>query len=365
MEHSLKIVHVIFSLSSGGAERMVLNLCNEQVKNHKVVLITILKKNEHTDFYFSQLNENVEYINLNSHKGLRFSFILKILNLLRHIQPNVVHFHLNTVVYGFLPALVKSSRVKFVHTLHNVAELSVGFKSQRRINKWFYKSKRIIPVALSAGCAESIHKMYGIQNVSVVLNGVPPCSLSENALAAANFVQSLRSSTQSLVYIHVARFDKQKNQELLWSTFNELINLDKDIHLIVLGRDYPDYKFPQIHFIGEVKNPLDYVAQADAMVLSSWYEGIPMSVLEAFSAGVPVISTPAGGMNDLVINEENGLLSDDFTIQSYKATVSRMNDLLRKKRFEKDKIISRFNENYSIRSAAKAYVEIYDNNVTK
>ena len=40
------IMHVIFSLSSGGAEKVVLNLCNEQVKNNDVILLTVLKGNK-------------------------------------------------------------------------------------------------------------------------------------------------------------------------------------------------------------------------------------------------------------------------------------------------------------------------------
>jgi glycosyltransferase involved in cell wall biosynthesis len=52
----------------------------------------------------------------------------------------------------------------------------------------------------------------------------------------------------------------------------------------------------------------EMLADAHVLVLPSHAEGLPMSVLEAFSAGVPVICTPVGGLPEVVIHESNGLL---------------------------------------------------------
>lgn len=354
----LKIMHVIFSLSSGGAERVVLNLCNEQVRNHDVILLTILEENEQNSFYQSQLDERVKFINLNSKKGIQLSNFFKVNRIINNEQPLVVHYHLNTILYGIWPAFKK--RVKSIHTLHNVAQLTLGFYGQKWINKWLYKTNRIQPVALSNECAESITDVYGLKEIPIVLNGVPKYSQSIEYLKATNFMNQFKTNKESLVYVHVARYNVvQKNQELLFSAFNELIAENKNIHLVIIGRDYPVVNFPNIHFLGEMKNPLDYVCNADAMVLSSFNEGIPMSVLEGFSCGIPVVSTPAGGMKDILSNEKFGMLSKDFSTESFKETLSSMAERIRGNNYPKQEIVSEFERQYSIDSCSQSYINIY------
>lgn len=353
----LKIVHVIFSLSSGGAERVVLNLCNEQSKTHEVVLITVLENSEANSFYKSQLSSTVKHISLNSKRGIKLRNFFKFYKLLKEESPNVVHYHLNTVVYGFLPSLFR--KIKSVHTLHSVAQLAIGIKGQKMVNKWFYKSKRIVPVALSNECSKSIELVYGIKNTTVILNGVPAAEELTKKADASVIISELRKSSNHVVFVHVARYDKVKNQELLFKVFSEFAEVNEPVSLVVIGRDYPSEVYSNVVFLGEQKNPLTYVSQADAMVLSSFNEGIPMSVLEGFSCGIPVVSTPAGGMKDILSNEKLGMLSKDFSTESFKETLSSMAERIRGNNYPKQEIVSEFERQYSIYSCSQSYINIY------
>jgi len=350
-------MHVIFSLSSGGAERVVLNLCNEQVQEHDVILITILEENDYNSFYLTQLDNRVKYINLNSKKGIQLSNFIKVNRIIKKEQPNVSHYHLNTLLYGVWQTYRK--RVKSIHTLHSVAELTLGFNGQKWINKWLYKTNRIKAVALSAECADSITNLYGLEGIPIVLNGVPEYNQSQNYLVAEEYMNQFKSQANTLVYVHVARYNFIKNQNLLISVFNEIISENKNIHLVVIGRDYPEMDYPNIHFVGEIKNPLDYVSNSHAMVLSSLKEGIPMSVLEGFSCGIPVVSTPAGGLVDILKDHELGLLSGGFSTASLRKTLLEMNEKLSNKEFDKETIQNIFKKKYSIEQCSKEYLTIY------
>jgi glycosyltransferase involved in cell wall biosynthesis len=59
---------------------------------------------------------------------------------------------------------------------------------------------------------------------------------------------------------------------------------------------------------GEVLDIVPYLEAAQIFVLCSNYEGLPLSVLEAMSAGLPVVSTDVGGIREAVIHGESGFL---------------------------------------------------------
>jgi glycosyltransferase involved in cell wall biosynthesis len=63
-----------------------------------------------------------------------------------------------------------------------------------------------------------------------------------------------------------------------------------------------------IELIGEVADVRPYLASADVFVLSSRSEGMPLSVLEAMAASLPVVATAVGGLNEVVLDGETGLL---------------------------------------------------------
>ena len=60
-----------------------------------------------------------------------------------------------------------------------------------------------------------------------------------------------------------------------------------------------------VKLLGNVSNVEDYLAEADVFALSSDYEGLPLVVLEAMAAGLPIVSTDVGGVKDIVT--DNGI----------------------------------------------------------
>ncbi|MCE5208173.1 MAG: glycosyltransferase family 4 protein [Chloroflexi bacterium] len=65
----------------------------------------------------------------------------------------------------------------------------------------------------------------------------------------------------------------------------------------------------RLHLPVDYPDKLEYYRQADVFVYPSYYEGMPMAVIEAMASGLPVIATKVGGLPDLVMDYENGLLT--------------------------------------------------------
>ena len=71
-----------------------------------------------------------------------------------------------------------------------------------------------------------------------------------------------------------------------------------------------------ITLTGFIENPMTLLKKSKALVMTSFWEGTPMSSLEALTLGIPVISTPVDGLRDIIVNDYNGYLSDSDEIIS-------------------------------------------------
>lgn len=80
---------------------------------------------------------------------------------------------------------------------------------------------------------------------------------------------------------------------------------------------------PCAHILGERSNPVEYLKAADAFALSSLFEGMPISLLEALAVGAIPVCTPVGGIPNAVIDGENGFLSTDNKEASYYEAMKR------------------------------------------
>ena len=141
-------------------------------------------------------------------------------------------------------------------------------------------------------------------------------------------LKELLESRQAPVFINVARYSPEKGQERLIKAFLRFKNeIDPNALLIIVGGhgvEYPSISElveseadGSVILIRSLSNPYPLIAQSDAMVFSSYYEGLPMAIIEALILGVPVISTAIPGPKEflekgyglLVDNSEDGIFN--------------------------------------------------------
>ncbi|WP_144390990.1 glycosyltransferase [Indiicoccus explosivorum] len=96
----------------------------------------------------------------------------------------------------------------------------------------------------------------------------------------------------------------------------------------------------QVVFTGLLQLPYKALKQARCMLMCSRSEGTPIAALEALALGVPVISTPVGGMKEIIVNGENGYLSENDEKLSEEVTSLLLDDL--KWRLLSEKTAQRF-----------------------
>ncbi len=147
----------------------------------------------------------------------------------------------------------------------------------------------------------------------------------------------LNIAQNKVLLVSVGRLDHQKDPLLLLSAFKQLSLARSDLQLLMIGdgalRDTVEAAVRELTLEGQVtllgnKSPVEiarYLHCADAFVLSSAYEGMPIAVLEALACGLPVVTTDVGEVGLVVTNRVNGQIADS---RSQTALSAAMNEVL-------------------------------------
>lgn len=356
----MKILQLSYALSSGGAERFVVDLSNrlaENPQNEVVLLTTDDDRNPKNVHYLGDVSPKVRFINLHSPSGFALKSFWGVYRTIRREKPDVVHAHCSLLLL-VLPALLIRG-VKFVHTLHSLAPVCLEHKWMKGLFRWSYQH-RVQPITISNTCQQSYVDLYHNDRAVCIINGREPLVSSGKRPADVNFLED----NVCPVFIHVARCNPLKNQSRLFKAFDRLKADGVKFHLVVLGTGYAEEWLPRyqndvcIHIIGERRNVADYMALADFFVLSSDYEGLPLSLLEAMSMGVVPISTPAGGVVDVIENGKNGYCSPSFDDEGFYQTIRRALD--ERGKLSRSLIKKEYEDNYSMNVCAQKYYDVYN-----
>lgn len=310
----MKVLQIMPEFGLAGAETMCENLSYELVKQgHEIVIVSLY--DYHSAITDRLENSGIRIVYLNKKSGLDLSILCKLRNVFKEEKPDVIHTHRYVMIYS-VPASFFLG-IKRVHTVHNVAEKEVS-KAYRLLYKLFYKINKVTPVALSELIQNTIVEMYSLkpENVPIVFNGVPleKCIQKKDYRIQGNFK-----------IVNIARFNAQKNHVRLVNVFYTFLQSNIDAELWLIGDGDLKEKIQslviekgiedKVVFWGLKSDVYSYIHDADVFLLSSDYEGMPMTIIEAMGSGVPIISTNVGGIADMMENEKEGLLTSFDTFE--------------------------------------------------
>lgn len=358
----MKILELTYALTSGGGERFLVDLSNELCKHNDITIVQILSNdNPGNAHYLPDIDKRIKYLNLKSHKGLSLGVLRSVYRTIKNVKPDVVHVHCSLLTVALAVFLCHNTR--FYHTLHSLAHRCVTPKQLTFLYKYLYKH-RVRPITISQACLNSYEDLFHLGNGIMITNGRSQILKSNLSTAVMTELNAFKNHADDKTFLHVARLHPVKNHKLLFETFDRLIKEGEHIQLVVIGSGYETSPFAEynnhkgIHILGEKRNVGDYFAAADYFVMSSKMEGLPISLLEAMSMGVMPVSTPAGGVCDVIRNGENGYISSSHSSEDFYKTIK---DAIANVAGVTSKyIITEYQEKYSMVACAKAYLEEFE-----
>lgn len=362
----MKIIQVIPHLGSGGAERFVVDLSNELVKQgHDVVLLTFYDLEGKFGFYKNDINKRVKQISLHKNTGFSLKSILQIIDIVKREKPDIIHSHVNSLQYTILPQMFMA---KGVHTVHNEAHLEARGKFEIGLRKLAFKYNLVQPVTISRESHDSFVAFYG-KDAVLINNGRSVDNNIEVSNEVRNEISSYKKSGKTRVIVQLARFQSQKNIPMMARVANRLYNEGYEFCLLFIGStenklivdEVKSLMPPCAHILGERNNPLEYLKEADAFALSSLFEGMPISLLEALAVGAIPVCTPVGGIPNAVTDGNNGFLSADNTESAYYQAMKRFLETDSETlNLMSQKVVKSFAP-YSMVECAGKYLQLYKN----
>ncbi len=368
----MKIIHVISSLATGGAEKFAVELSGEQAQNpanHVILCSTQKIKNSFT--LPKKLPGSVKLVSLEISKKYSLKLISKLYAVIKKEKPQVVHVHLHNAFYHVFFVSLFFRKIRFIHTIHS--QLAVWRKIFRFVNTVRFIANHFHHVCVSKQIFLDFKAAFPALKYFSIDNGIQPIEKTANFLTVKSEVEAYKTSQETKVFIAAGNYSRHKNFSMLARIFKRLETNGDDVVLLIIGKDsspgatnyreVEEIKGKTTHLLGAKENVSDYLLAADAFVISSLVEGMPLVVLEAFSAGLPVVATPAGGLTDLVKEGENGFIAGDCSEDSLFQAVERFLDRVHNKPSAIEQIkqqnIQEFQEKYSMATCQQRYAELY------
>jgi glycosyltransferase involved in cell wall biosynthesis len=316
----MRIAQLVENLDVGGLERMAVDLAIAHRKaGHESSIYALFSPGALAP---EAAAAGVSVIPF--HKKLGFSprAILQIAARLRHDRIDVIHTH-NSVVhhYGVFAAhLVRVPAI--VNTRHGVSLVHT-----RPIQETYFRSMIPLTDQFTFVCEDGrrLFEARGVPRArsTVILNGIP---LDKWASAVA----SPGSERPNIRCITVGRMVEGKGFDVLIDAFSLLLRRASGITLQFVGdgplsaalrhRVREANLEAHISFAGSVSHPEHLMARADLFVLSSLSEGLPVVILEAMAAGLPVIATRVGGVPE-VLTSDTGWLCEPGHAESLASAI--------------------------------------------
>ncbi len=304
----IKTAIVLPYFGSGGADKMVAQLAAGMDCEHYDVAVFCVygePQNNHLEQMVKDHGIRIHFIG--KKLGFSLSAIGRLFKALDAFGPDVVHTHLYACLYAFPWPLIR--RKPHLHTFHLPPELENKRFLRRVISKILIRTKCMTPVAISRQNQKFLRDYYRLSQdeVPVVCN---PVELSK-------FDSLPERTSTDFTFITAGRFNSQKNQKLMLRAFAAFLEKGYDTKLVLLGRGEEEENLRalaaelgishRVDFAGFVVNVEDYLVNADVFLLSSDFEALPLALLEAMAAGLPIVATDVGGVRDIVT--DNGILT--------------------------------------------------------
>lgn len=303
----MKILQIINSLGTGGAEKLLLDTIPLYRKAGIEMDILVILDN---DFPFLKVLQDLDcctvYVLKKSSNYKHIynpTHIFRIRKILK--EYDIAHIHLFPAQYFTVFAnILNGNRTKLIFTEHNTSNRRIQNKKYRILERFIYR--RYTYLVCITEEIKNIYTSY-LGNVTrqiVIQNGV---DISKYANATSLFKRSFYTNDDFLL-IQVSSFREQKDQKTL---IQSLMHLPENVKLLLVGDGYLRKECEQlstdlnlqnrVKFLGIRTDIPELLKTADVVVLSSIYEGLSLSSIEGMAAR-PFIASDVPGLRETVKN---------------------------------------------------------------
>lgn len=352
----------MMTLEGGGSERVMVTIMNNiDRKKYKICLLLMQKKG----FFLESLRSDIDVVDFKCTQ-IRYMFP-KLVKWLRSEQPDIVFSTIGslnlcvTICSFFTPRKIK-------HIARESSIPSIGNQVFRipAIQNFLYR--QLYPSIDRIICQSQFMKADLVENFGISANQIEvnynPVEVDE--IKKKSLLPCPEMNKDEYNLLAVGRLNKIKRFHLLIDSFSLIP--DKKVKLTILGigaQEEPLKKRTRqlgiesrVSFLGFQKNPYRFMKKADALIVTSKYEGYPNVILEANLCGTPAIAFDVpGGINEIIREGMNGILVEDHNINALAQAIQRGQHT----DWSEEIMFRMIHERHAKRTILKSYYDLFEN----
>jgi glycosyltransferase involved in cell wall biosynthesis len=354
----MKIAHVVDSMEVGGAETLVSQMCHlQREQGHTPSVYAVLT--------LGPLGERMqqEGFAVQPHVGRNLPDATRnFFQIFKELRPDAVHLHNPTpTVYAAMAARM-AGVPSIISTRHSLVArprrllVELKYAVAAGFCDW------VVGICdATANNVKSIHSVPA-RKIVRVYNGSAPVS---------RVTKELWPPKTGFTLVYVGRLEPVKNHSLLLNAFRDALSFMPGLRLWMVG-DGSERKTmesltaklgiaSQVTFWGQQLDVAPFFSAADAFIMSSKSEGLPMSLLQAFSMGLPAIVTDVGGMAEVVRMAEAGFTVPATDPAGMAAAILRLASSEAERAQFSANAEEAFHTRFSLQAMVDAYMNLYRN----
>ena len=375
----MKILYLITKSEAGGAQSHVYELCKYFGKKNEVVLMSFpggWLEDQSKDLNIKFVSNKYFSNSINPFKVFKAIKLVK--NIVKEFNPDIVHCHSSGA--GFIGRLTTRNKIPTIFTAHgwgfNIGvpflQKQIAILAEKFVSKYSVKIITVSEFVRKLGIKNKIAKK---EKFEIIYNGI------KSKVIPTGHQDSLKSKkskvNEKIKIVFVGRLAEPKDPIILVKAYEELSNeLKEKSEIIIIGGGPKKIELEKFIVQNKVKNVnllgslsrdqvFDMVNESDVFVLVSKYEGLPMTILEAMSFGLPVVASDVGGVGEIIEDGINGFLLKNNSAEELKESLEKL--IIDKRLREKmgavsiEKVLSEF----SIDKMLKKTEELYNKVICK
>ena len=311
-----RVLWLIKGLGPGGAERLLVE--HARAGDHErfqFEVAYVLDWKQHLVSELEDLGVSTHCLGVSSELDPRWS--TRLAAMLRRDHYDVVHAHsplVASVARLEARTLRRAQRPAFVYTEHNRWP---SYRVETRLANELTFGLNDAVIAVSDDVRDSISSRYR-SDVEVVVHGVNVGEVRAHLAERDQVRKELGVGTGESLAVTVANLRVGKNYPGLLDAARIVVDRGASVRFVAAGQGQLQTEIAELHrqsglgdhftLLGYRNDATRLIAAADILVLASHHEGLPVTVMEALTLGVPVVATAVGGIPEVVTSEENGIL---------------------------------------------------------
>jgi glycosyltransferase involved in cell wall biosynthesis len=317
---TITVCQLVHSMSVGGAEVLAARLARRLRNSFRFVFACL----DEVGPLGEELRREGFDVGLVSRKpGIDWGCPLRLARLLRDGRVDVVHAHQYTpFFYGLAARLPRRGR-PILFTEHGRHQPDYPRPKRMLVNRLLLSRRdRVVGVGRAVRDALIANEGFPPRRVDVLYNGVDVDAFAGAGGPAGSRLdarQKLGVGPDDFVILQVARLDYLKDHATALRTVARVVREVPHARLVLVG-DGPERPAIQAlvselnlggaaRFLGVRKDVDRLLHGAELFLLTSVSEGVPLTVIEAMAAGLPVVATDVGGLREVVADGATGMLA--------------------------------------------------------